>query len=437
MDILVVDDEANIRKTLAISLEADGHRVVAVSNPGDALAENERRSFDLLFLDLRLGTAQGMDLIPGLLAASPWLKIVIITAYGTIDTAVEAMKRGAADYLTKPFTPGQVAAVTERVAHLRALEQQVAGSSSDSEPSISLETSSPPMRRAISLARQVAPTEATVLIRGESGTGKGVLARLIHAWSKRGSRPFGVVSCPAISPQLLESELFGHVRGAFTGAVRDNPGRIAACDGGTLFLDEIGDLPLGLQPKLLRFAQDRQYERVGDSAIRRADVRMIAATNIDLEAAVKAGRFREDLLYRIQVIQIDVPPLRQRVEDVVALAEGMLRTLGGGRGIVGFTPEAVERLRSYAWPGNVRELRNAMERAAIFCQTDRIGVEHLPGNATPTPATVAVGDAVTLDELEEVHIRRVLASTKSLDEAARTLGIDAATLWRRRKKYGI
>jgi NtrC-family two-component system response regulator AlgB len=293
------------------------------------------------------------------------------------------------------------------------------------------------MQRAISLARQVAEADAGVLIRGESGTGKGVLAKAIHQWSPRAAAPFGIVSVPTLSAQLLESELFGHVKGAFTGAVRDNPGRIAASAGGTLFLDEIGDLPIELQPKLLRFVQDREFERVGDSEVMHADVRVISATNVDLEDAVKAGRFREDLYYRLKVVQIDVPPLRERQGDIVALAHDMLRSLSGSRGITGFTDEAIATLKGYSWPGNVRELRNAIEHAVIFCRAERIGVEHLPNSLIPAPATPQIGDPLPLDEIEELHIRRVLATAKSLDEAAHTLGIDLATLWRRRRRYGI
>jgi two-component system, NtrC family, response regulator AlgB len=440
LHVLVVDDEINIRKALAMSLQIDGHEVVAVSNGPDAIAEAARQPFDLAFVDLKLGAASGLDLIPGLLAQSPWMRIVVITAHGSIDSAVETMKRGAADYLTKPFTPAQVTLVTQRVARMRALEQEVAGLKGilgqGDGPAV-LKSQSPVMQRAINLARQVAPSEATVLIRGESGTGKGMLARAIHALSRRAQKPIATVSCPALSPQLLESELFGHARGAFTGAVRDNPGRIATCDGGTLFLDEIADLPLELQPKLLRFVQEREYERVGESVTRRADVRMIAATNVDLEEAVAAGKFREDLFYRVKVVQIDLPPLRDRPQDVIDLAERFVAELAGNKA-VGLTDEVIAALKGYSWPGNVRELRNVIERALILCQGQRLGVEHLPP-ALSRSAAVATepGDRMSLDKLEELHIRRVLAHTQSLDEAAEVLGIDLATLWRRRKKYGI
>jgi len=441
LNVLVVDDEVNIRKMLTTCLETDGHHTVAVSNARDAIEESARRSFDLAFVDLRLGTDRGIDLIPGLLAHSPWTRVVVITAHGTIDTAVETMKRGAADFLTKPFTPSQVRLVTERVRHLRALEQRLAGlqeALGQAGGEVSLESASPAMQRSVNLARQLAKADATVLIRGESGTGKGVLAKAIHSWSARAASPFATVSCPALSSQLLESELFGHVKGAFTGAVRENPGRIALSEGGTLFLDEIGELPLDLQPKLLRFVQDREFERVGEGITRRADVRLIAATNANLEERVKAGRFREDLLYRINVVQIDLPPLRERPEDIVPLAERLLAYLGREKpGLLGFNDAATIAIRNYAWPGNIRELRNVIERAVILCQSDRIGLEHLPESFSPREQLPQLGDALSLAQLEEIHIRRVLALSRSLEDAARILGIDLATLWRRRKKYGI
>ncbi len=443
LSILVVDDEINIRKTLSYCLEGLGHKVVAVSNPADARAESSRHSFDLAFIDLRLGSEHGLDLIPELRAASPWLKIVVITAFATIDTAVQSMKSGSVDYLPKPFTPTQVKHITDKIAELRRLELKVAGLQETlgrTSPEIDFTLSnSPEMQRAIHLAQQVATTDATVLVRGESGTGKGVLVRAIHGWSARAAKPFGTVSCPSLSAELLESELFGHVKGAFTTAVRDNPGRIATCEGGTLFLDEIGDLPITIQPKLLRFLQEREYERVGEQLTRHADIRVITATNIDLDRAVKDGRFREDLLYRLNVITIEIPPLRRRPEDIVPLADRMLLffTHAHTRKVLGFTPEAQQALRNHAWPGNVRELRNVIERCAILATKEWIGPDLLPGSAAAHASDPGVGAMVPLDKLEELHIRRVLAGTKSLDEAAEVLGIDAATLWRRRKKYGI
>jgi NtrC-family two-component system response regulator AlgB len=441
LNILVIDDEANIRKILSICLETEGYRVTALGKPEEALAEASRRSFDIAFVDIRLGTVSGLDLIPALLATSPWLKIIMITAYASIDTAIEAVRRGAADYIPKPFTPAQIKLTVKKVFELRSLEQKVISLREDLSQSHldeDFSTTSNLMQCALDLARQAAPSDATLLLRGESGTGKSVLAKAIHSWSKRAAMPFSILSCPSLSPELLESELFGHVKGAFTGAVRDNAGRISSCDGGSLFLDEIGDLPLFLQPKLLRFVQDKEYERVGDYATRHADVRIIAATNIDLEKSVREGRFREDLLYRLNVIQIEIPPLRSRPDDVVVLANRLLVFFVRNchKSVRGFTDEALELLKGYGWPGNIRELRNVIERAVILCRSDRIGVGDLPDNLKAGEAPIKLGDPVSLDKIEEEHIRHILGTTKSLQEAAAVLGIDQATLWRRRKQYG-
>lgn len=442
LNVLIVDDELNIRKTLSVCLETEGHHVVAVSNSQDAVSESERRSFDTAFVDLRLGTDSGLDLIPSLLKVSPWIKIVVITAYASIDTAVEAIRRGAVDYIPKPFTPDQVKLAVRKIASMRSLEQRIEVLQADlsrMNPEVDFTCASPVMQRTIELARQVAPSDSIILLTGENGTGKSVLARAIHAWSNRSNSPFAEISCPSLSAELLESELFGHVKGAFTGAVRDNPGRISACEGGTLFLDEIGDLPLTIQPKLLRFIQERQYERLGEHVTRKADVRLIAATNMDLEQAVSEHRFREDLYYRLNVIQIEIPPLRERADEIALLAGRMLTFFGRNnhRPCQRFTDEALRSLLRYGWPGNVRELRNAIERASILCGKDLVGIEYLPEKIVDTEESPKPGDLVSLERLEEMHIRRVLAATKSLQEAADILGVDQATLWRKRKKYNI
>jgi len=442
LNILVVDDELNIRKTLSVYLETEGHKVTAVSNYQDAVSENARRSFDMAFVDLRLGTDSGLELIPVLLAESPWIKIVVITAYASIDTAVQAIKRGAMDYLPKPFTPAQVNLAVQKVAEMRSLEQRIDDLQTDLNrisPEMEFTSSSPAMERTIDLMRQIASTDSIVLLTGENGTGKSVFARAIHTWSNRSAKPFAEISCPSLSSELLESELFGHVRGSFTGAVRDNPGRIASCEGGTLFLDEIGDLPPSVQPKLLRFIQERTYERLGDHATRKANVRLITATNTDLERSVRDNRFREDLYYRLNVIQIEIPPLRERQEDIMSIASRMLAFFGRNnhRPMQRFTDEALEALKHYHWPGNVRELRNVVERSSILCNAESVGTEYLPEKLTGTGESAKPGDLVSLDKIEEIHISRVLATAKSLQEAADILGVDQATLWRRRKRYHI
>jgi NtrC-family two-component system response regulator AlgB len=435
LSVLIVDDEANIRKTLSYCLAAEGHNVIPVSNPTDAVAEAKRLSFDMAFVDLRLGNEDGMQLIPLLLTEAPWIKIVVITAYASIETAVEAMRRGAIDYIAKPFTPDQVRLLTRRIAEVAALKEDVQRLG----PKARLQSRNARMQQVIETARKAASSEAIVLLRGESGTGKSVFARTIHHWSARATRPMAVVPCAAIPPDLLESELFGHARGAFTGAVKDIPGRIAFCEGGTLFLDEIGDMAPSVQAKLLRFIEDKEYERLGEATPRKADVRIIAATNADLEKRVTEGRFREDLFYRLNVISLTVPPLRERPEDIMTLAMDFLTYFdrANHKSILGFTDEAVEMLMGYTWPGNVRELRNAVERAVILGRGEQISQNDLPENVAPGGATPAIGDMVPLSTIEELHIRSVMANTSSLQEAADVLGMDQATLWRRRKTYGI
>ncbi len=452
LDILLVDDEPNIRRTMTLHLTGRGHRVRAAASAGEAAAVVGERSFDVAFVDLRLGTESGLDLLPRLAAAAPELKVVVITAYASVETAVEAMRRGAADYLPKPFTPAQIDLTLEKVMALARLERRVQaleGDLAQSDPEADLASQSPAMETALHLAHQAAPGDARVLLRGESGTGKGVVARAIHAWSPRRDRPFVTVSCPALPAELLESELFGHVRGAFTGAGRDNPGRVAIAEGGTLLLDEIGDLPLPLQPKLLRFIQDREYERVGDPTTRRADVRILAATNQDLEQAVAAGSFREDLLYRLNVLTIEIPPLRDRPEDLLPLARRFLVFFSRGYGKPGLrlAPAAERAILAHPWPGNVRELRNAVERAVMLAEGSEVAPELLmvkgtsaAGSAPTTPrgtGGMELGDPLPVATIEEEHIKRVLGKTESLKEAAEILGIDQATLWRRRKQYGM
>jgi two-component system, NtrC family, response regulator AlgB len=443
MTLLIIDDDPSVRRTLRLTLETMGHNVAEAASSAQALELLGHRLFDLAFLDLRLAREQGLDLLPELLRLAPALHVVIITAYATIETAVEAMRRGAFDYLPKPFTPDGLRVALDRSAKVRRLTARVDELEEQVRsvvPEADLETHEPIQRQALDLAFKAAASEAAVLIRGESGTGKGVLARAVHARSPRTAGPFVTVHCPSLSGELLESELFGHVRGAFTGAVRDTVGKVAAAEGGTLFLDEIGDLPPLLQPKLLRLLQEKRYERVGETRTRAGDVRVVAATNRDLGVEVAAGRFREDLLYRLNVIEVVLPPLRLRPRDVLPLADHLLAffTRSSGKALTGFTDEARAALGRSPWPGNLRELRNAIERGVILASGPLIGLADLPVQVGAPPlGEVEIGGRVTLDQLEAEHIRRVLAVTPTVEEAATVLGIDPSTLYRKRKRYGL
>lgn len=438
--VLIVDDEKSVRATLTMCLEAQGCAVKDAAC-GEAAVELLRHgSFDMAFLDLRLGTENGLEVLPRLLAERPGLDVVMITGHATFESAVEAVKRGAADYLPKPFTRAEIRHTVERAVARRALAARLFDLQErleEAAPEVTLETASPRMRATVEVVEKAAAHDVSVLLRGESGTGKGVLARALHAWSPRRDRPFAVVNCPTLTDELLASELFGHARGAFTGAVKDQPGRVEAAEGGTLFLDEIGEITSGLQAKLLRFLQEKRFERLGESRTRTADVRIVAATNKDLEAEVKAGQFREDLLYRLDVVAVTVPPLRERTEDILPLARRFLGFFARGRQAKELSPAAERALMGYAWPGNVRELRNALERAAILSPGRVLGPESLPERiAENAGGAPALGGDHTVDEVEREHILRVLARTATAEEAARILGIDVSTLWRKRKKYG-
>ena len=443
MDVLIIDDDASLRNTMRLTLEALGHKASEARDGAQALDRLAQHSYAVALLDLRLAQESGLDLLPEILRLAPGLCVVVVTAYATIETAVEAMRRGAFDYLPKPFTPDQLRTALDRAVSVRRLRSRV----SDLEdqvravvPEADLETEEPAMQQALDVAFKAAASEASILIRGESGTGKGVLARAVHARSLRADGPFVTVNCPSLSAELLESELFGHVKGAFTGAVKDTYGKVSVAEGGTLFLDEIGDLPLPLQPKLLRLLQDRRYERVGETRTRACNVRIVSATNRSLEAEIASGRFREDLFYRLNVIDLTLPPLRERRADLLPLAEHLLRffALQTGKSVTGFTTEAKAAVLRYPWPGNVRELRNALERGVILSSGPEIGVADLPSVlAAPIPGGIQLGARVTLEQLEAEHLRRILQSTPTIEEASNVLGIDPSTLYRKRKKYGL
>jgi len=440
--VLVIDDERNIRQTLAMCLEGLGCKTAQAATGTAALAALRQEAYDVAFCDLRLSAENGVDILPRLLAEHPGLEVVIITAYATVDTAVEAMRRGAKDYLPKPFTPAQIRVLVERARERRAMSRRAGDLESrleDETPDVRLDTASPRMRAMFETVTRAATHDVAVLFRGENGTGKGLLARSLHAQSPRRDRRFVVVNCPTLSEELLASELFGHARGAFTGAVRDQEGRVEAAEGGTVFLDEVGEISPALQAKLLRFLQEKRFERVGETRTRSADVRIVAATNRDLESEVEAGRFREDLLYRLNVMEILVPPLRERPEDILPLARSFIAFFARQtrRPPPQLSPAAEQLLVGHSWPGNVRELRNAIERTLILARGEILDAEAFPERVGMGASGVPqLGGAFTADEIEREHMFRVLAQAPTMEQAARILGIDASTLWRKRKRWG-
>lgn len=441
--ILVVDDDSHILRTLEIMLGDDGHHVVTASSGEEALQKLAKESVDIALVDLQLPGMSGTDLLRQLRDTHRGVETMIITAHGSIETAVEAMKEGAFDYLTKPFSPDQVRHRLRQIERVRSLQNEVEGLKLrvGELPFLSdFLTRSGAMLHTLEAARDVSASDATVLITGESGAGKTLLARLIHTASPRRKAPFVTVDCTAFQESLLESELFGHKRGAFTGAVADKTGKVATAEGGTLFLDEIAEVPAHLQSKLLRLVEERTYERVGDPVPRSVDARIIAATNRDLDEMVRDKEFREDLFYRLSVVDLAIPPLRNRPEDILVLAQGFVATYSRNhdRRVTDWDQDVERLVVGYRWPGNVRELANTIERAVLLCPGRTIRPEHLPDRITkadPTPG--AEGRLSTLAELEEQAIRQVLATGCPLDEAAQTLGIAPSTLWRKRKKYGI
>lgn len=449
MDILVVDDEKAVRESTRIALEMDDHYVEAVSNGTVALLRLKEEDFDLVLIDLNLGGESALDVIPAIQKRHPRTAIVVFTADATISTAVQAIQAGAMDYLEKPFTPEKLRSVVARAKQWRQLQVRI------EELETEISTQSPPpvfesrdacMSDTLELLFRAAATPASILILGESGTGKSLVAGEIHRRSHLQGKPFVTISCPSLSKDLLESELFGHVKGAFTGAIRDRWGKVHVANGGTLFLDEIGELPLDVQPKLLRLLQEREYERLGETKTRHAEVRVIAATNRDLRKCVEEGTFREDLYYRLDVISTAIPPLRDRPGDLKAFAENFLAFFAeqSRRQLDGFSEAAMTRLMTHHWPGNLRELRNAIERAVILTRGNCIEECDLPsphqgiaGQVAGDPVVMVPGAQVSLEALEIEHIRKVVARSENLLQAADTLGIDQATLYRKRKKLGL
>lgn len=446
--ILLVDDEPNILKTMTIGLRAAGYDVSAFEEAERALKEVDsdilvERPYDVAFIDLMMFPMNGIALMQELTRRLPELTVVIITAHGTVETAVSAMKQGAYDYLQKPFELRELIEFVGRAMQSHTIHKA-------RERGNEIITKNLTYLGVLRMAERIAPSQLTVLIEGETGTGKELLADFIHAQSDRAGRPIVKVNCAALSSELIESELFGHVKGSFTGALKDREGRVEAADGGTLFLDEVGEMPLPMQAKLLRFLQSHEYQRVGENATRHADVRIIAATNRNLEESIERGAIREDLFYRLSGVRLMVPPLRLRREDILPLAERFVTDAARnseGTVIPELTEDVRKALLEYDWRGNVRELEHAMLRATILAgKRQTVELHDLPDHIARrnTEQFTAWSDTTSpntsiksLDDVEREHIAFVIGKTSSLEEAARVLKIDSATLWRKRKKYAL
>ena len=437
--ILIVDDELVVRDSLQKWFDSEGYDAGAVSSGREALFAVQQKQYDLVLLDIKMPGMDVMELQKKLREVDSDLTVVIMTGYASVETAVEALKLGAYDYITKPVDPDElVHLVSNALGHKRYKREleRLRENLQEIYPDTKLIGNSPAIRRVLELVEMVAATDTTVLIFGESGTGKELVARAIHAASPRRNMPMVVIHCGALTETLLESELFGHERGAFTGAQYRKKGKFEVADGGSVFLDEIGDISLKTQTDLLRVLQEKEIQRVGGSQTVKVDFRCIAATNKNLEDLVKAGTFRPDLYYRLKVFAIDLPPLRERREDIPLLADHFLKKFATAmnKPLPTLSPQAVDLLLAHDWPGNVRELENAVERAMVIGRGPEIQPADFPFQMQPTEP--AAGR--TLDEIERSHIERVLQETAgNLSRAARILDIDRTTLYNKLRRYGL
>ncbi len=439
--VLLIDDEPNIVKTMSMSLRTAGYEVTSYSDPELALLQIELHpelSFTMALVDLMMYPIDGKVILQQLKNRFSDLPVIIITAHATVETAVETLKLGAYDYLQKPFDQKELLTLVSSVLNMQQLREL-------RSPDAEMLTDDPNMLSILATAKKIAASDLTVLIEGETGTGKELFADYIHKNSTRASGPLVKLNCTTLSGELIESELFGHMKGSFTSAIKDRIGRVEAADGGTLFLDEIGEMALASQAKLLRFLQNREFQRVGENVTRTSDVRIVAATNRNLEQEIERGNFREDLFYRLSVFRILVPPLRHRKGDILLLAKYFVSQATTNGIPPELSSDVQDALMRYDFRGNVRELENAMVRATVLASGERtITLAHLPKYIaqpkaiTPIDQTTNVSSELeSLEQMEHKHIAFILSKTSSLEEAARILGIDSATLWRKRKKFGL
>jgi two-component system response regulator AtoC len=439
--VLVVDDEAIVRESLKDWLADAGYQVLTAENGPQALEVIEKEKPSIMIADLVMPGMDGIELMKRAKGQQPGIEVVIITAYASIPTAITAMKEGAYDYIEKPFCPERAELLVKKLAEHQELVEENLSLRQKLEDHYRFEniiTKSARMQRVIEVIKVVAKSNATVLITGESGTGKELVARAIHSQSSRHSKPFIAVSCAALPESLLESELFGHEKGSFTGAYAQKKGKFEFAEGGTLFLDEIGEMSANIQVHLLRVLEEKEFTRVGGNEPIKVDVRVISATNKDLRKAIEKQEFREDLYYRLNVVNVELPPLRERKEDVPLLAQHFLNKFASEnrKEIGGFSPEAIEFLLDYDWPGNVRELENAIERAVILAKDSLITIDDLPQENLSLGYSTA--SKKSIKEVEKEHILNVLRKTgDNYSEAARILGISRMTLYNKAKEYGF
>jgi len=451
--ILIADDQADVLAALSLLLKGERYQISSASSPEGVLRSIDTHEFDVVLIDLNYARdttsgSEGLDLLSRIRAADQNLPVVVMTAWGSVDLAVEAMRRGARDFIQKPWdnarllavlrTQVELAEALRRGRRLEAENMALRDESSSELPQIVAE--SPVMKSVLNLVERIGPADANVLITGENGTGKEVITRLLHSISSRRSKPLISLNAGALAEGVFESELFGHVRGAFTDAKADRVGRFELADGGTLFLDEIGNVPLNLQPKLLRVLETGEFERVGSSKTQKVNVRLLSATNADLNAEVAQGRFRQDLLFRLNTVEIRLPPLRDRIEDIPVLAEHFLKLHRERyrRPIMGFTPEALDALRQHLWPGNVRELDHVIERAVLMSPGQIVTAFDLALEATPDARLSARLEEMSLEDAERLLIKKALARFEgNANRAAEALGLSRSALYRRLQKYGL
>ena len=445
--ILVIDDEDSMCNFMEIMLSKEGYEVDTAESGPQGLDKIRQAKYDLVLADLNMPEMSGIDVLMELKTFKKEQDLIVMTAFASVDTAIEAMKQGAVDYITKPFKIDEIKLIIEKSINRRRLESENNQLKQQLRQDGSFDGflgASEPVVRMKKLAAEVASSDSTVLIRGESGTGKDLIARAIHKHSPRSGGPFISINCAALPENLLESELFGHEKGSFTGAIKDKDGLFKVADGGTFFLDEIGNTSMAIQVKMLRVMEEKKITPVGDTKPISVDVRLIAATNSDLEAEVKAGRFRADLFYRLNVIPIYIPSLRERPGDIELLAESFVRRFCIKRGSAEkeISPEAMEILRRYRWPGNVRELENTLERAVLLCKAECLRVEDLPEKIQSEEAAPVVSEAEpatpTLESIEKAYIHWVMSQNDGKKSAAaKVLGIDVSTLYRKIERYNL